>query len=127
MKRLTCLAFGVLLAWVLASCGTPTSVPSTAAPTPVPPTATRPDTTVAVDVEAIASNEAAEADVELLGEADRIARRRGHGGHDRYPGTRQLGDQSGRHARRQDRDRLVPRDPAVEGDADLRGQRIDGG
>ena len=52
MKRLTCLTFGVILAWVLASCGTPTSVPSTAAPTPVPPTATLPDTTEAVDVEA---------------------------------------------------------------------------
>jgi len=31
MKRLTCLTFGVLLAWMLASCGTPTTVPSTPA------------------------------------------------------------------------------------------------
>ncbi len=51
MKRLTCLTFGVLLSWMLVSCGTPTAAPSTAAPTPVPPTATVLTTTGAPNAE----------------------------------------------------------------------------
>ena len=39
MKWVTCVTFGVLLAWILASCGTPTLVPSTAA-TPMTATST---------------------------------------------------------------------------------------
>lgn len=51
MKRLTCLTFGVLLAWILVSCGTPTAAPPMAAPTPVPPTATVLTTTWAPNAE----------------------------------------------------------------------------
>jgi predicted dienelactone hydrolase len=51
MKRLTSLTFGMLVAWLLASCGTPTSVPSATATTPVPPTATMPHATEVVNLE----------------------------------------------------------------------------
>jgi hypothetical protein len=48
MKGLTCLTCGVLLAWMLASCGTPVPVPSRATPTPVPSTATAPQATATI-------------------------------------------------------------------------------
>ena len=51
MKRLTCLAFGLLLACLLASCRAPTTVPSTAPTTPARPTATMPHATEVVNLE----------------------------------------------------------------------------
>ena len=45
MSRLSHFPFGLLLAWMLASCGTPAAVQPTATTTPVPPTATMPQAT----------------------------------------------------------------------------------
>ena len=45
MSRLARFPFGLLLAWMLASCGTPAAVQPTATTTPMPPTATMPQAT----------------------------------------------------------------------------------
>ena len=48
MSRLTRFPLGLLLAWMLASCGTPAAVQPTATTTPVPPTATMPQATATI-------------------------------------------------------------------------------
>ncbi|NIV30701.1 MAG: hypothetical protein GWN58_14740, partial [Anaerolineae bacterium] len=49
MSRLTRFPFGLLLAWMLASCGTPAVVQPTATTTPVPPIAAMPQATATVE------------------------------------------------------------------------------